>query len=104
MSINQDNGSSVCSKSYWCRFFIYIAISILVPFATLFSNLTTEVVNGMSWFSWVGNILSCLVSALVTIRAYLDTSSGRIASDKEWETYLKDVKDEVDNRLNNRGM
>ena len=89
----------VCKSSYWVRIGIYILISMLVPFATFFSNITPEMAKTMEWHAWVGNILSCLVSGLITIRAFLDTTSGRIASDKEWEEYLKDVKIEVDSRL-----
>lgn len=84
--------STPCKFSYWLRLFIYIGLAICTPFATFLTGLTAETVANMTWYSWAGQILTCLVSAMVTIRAYLDTTAGRQASDKEWEEYLADVK------------
>lgn len=90
---------NIGSKGYWVKIFLYILISILVPFATFFSNLTPEVAQSMAWHGWVGNILSCIVSSLITIRAFLDTTSGKIESDREWEEWEADVKKEVQDRI-----
>lgn len=71
---------------------MYLGLAICTPFATFLTGLTPETANNMQWYSWTGQILTCIVSVMVTIRAYLDTTAGRQASDKEWEEYLADVK------------
>ena len=84
--------STPCKFSYWLRLFIYLGLAICTPCATFLTGLTPETANSMEWYSWTGQILTCLVSAMVTIRAFLDTTTGRQAADKEWEEYLSDVK------------
>ena len=86
------SASTPCKFSYWLRLFIYLGLAICTPFATFLTGLTPAAAEAMTWYSWTGQILTCLVSAMVTIRAYLDTTAGRQASDKEWEEYLADVK------------
>ena len=91
----KSSDSTPCKFSYWLRLFIYLGLAICTPFATFLTGLTPETANSMEWYSWTGQILTCLVSAMVTIRAFLDTTTGRQAADKEWEEYLSDVKKDV---------
>lgn len=85
---------------YWIKFIIYVGTAVLTPWATLFSGATAQDIANMGWYSWIGVAISDIITGLVAARAFLDTTAGRIAENKDWEDWEKDVKDEVKNRLN----
>lgn len=85
---------------YWIKFIIYVGTAILTPWATLFSGSTAQDIANMGWYNWMGVAISDIITGLIAARAFLDTTAGRIAENKDWEDWEKDVNIEVKNRLN----
>ena len=85
---------------YWIKFIIYVGTAILTPWATLFSGSSAQDIANMGWHNWMGVAISDIITGLIAARAYLDTTAGRIAENKDWEEWENDVKSEVKNRLN----
>lgn len=85
---------------YWIKFIIYVGTAMLTPWATLFSGSTTQDIMAMGWHNWVGIAISDIITGLIAARAFIDTTAGRIAENKDWEDWEKDVEIEVKNRLN----
>lgn len=85
---------------YWAKFIIYIILSMLTPWATLFTSMSPDKINAMLWPEWVGTIITSVIAGLIAARAFFDTSSGVIKADKEWEEYLNDVNTQVKEQLN----
>jgi len=85
---------------YWIKFIIYVGTAILTPWATLFSGSSAQDIANMGWHNWMGVAISDIITGLIAARAFLDTTAGRIAENKDWEEWENDVKSEVKNRLN----
>lgn len=80
------------TKLYWVKFTIYVIIGFLSPWATLFTTSSVEQILSMGWVGWVGATITSLIATLTAARAYLDTTSGTIKADKEWEEWVDDIE------------
>lgn len=56
---------------------IYMLLAVILATKDEFSDLTSEIVAGWTWFDWLKLSITVLGSAIVVLRAYIDSSHGR---------------------------